>query len=70
MPTKKTRKSFVYFIYVSMSPTFYDQLFQTKVFRAAFLYIQFVFVVFKQKKIVKNVGDYMTTISVKMMQSV
>ncbi len=48
MPTKKTRKSFVYFIYVSMSPTFYDQLFQTKVFQAAFLYLQFVFVVLKQ----------------------
>jgi hypothetical protein len=36
---------------VSISPTFYDKLFHTKVFFVAFLYSQFVLVVLWQKRI-------------------
>ena len=36
---------------VSISPTFYEQLFGTKVFRAAFLYLQLRFVDFWRKEI-------------------
>ena len=36
---------------VSISATFYKQLFCTKAFCAAFLYLQFVFVIFWQKEI-------------------
>ena len=40
-----------HFLQVSISPTFYEQLFCTKVFFAAFLYLQFGFVIFWQKEI-------------------
>ncbi len=36
---------------VSISPAFYKQIFCTKVFAAAFLYLQFGFVIFWQKNI-------------------
>jgi len=38
---------------VSISPTFYDQLFHTKAFSTAFLYLQVGFVIFWQK----NIGE-------------
>jgi len=38
-------------VQVSISATFYKQLFCTKVFCAAFLYLQFGFVIFWQKNI-------------------
>jgi len=38
---------------VLFSSTFYEQLFSTKVFFEAFLYLQFGFVIFWQKNIVK-----------------
>ncbi len=34
---------------MSISPIFYEQLFRTKVFRAALMYLQFGFVIFWQK---------------------
>jgi hypothetical protein len=36
---------------VSVSPTFYEQLFSTKVFCAAFQHLQFGFVIFWKKNI-------------------
>ena len=38
-------------ILVLISPTFYEQLFQTKVFRAAFMYLYCRFVLFWRKEI-------------------
>ena len=35
---------------LSISPTFYEQLFSIKVFCAAFMYLQFVFVFFGKRK--------------------
>jgi len=35
---------------VSISPTFYEQLFCTQVFSAAFMYLQFGFVIFLAKE--------------------
>jgi len=39
---------------MSISTTFYERLFQIKVSFAAFLCLQFVFVIFWQKEICKN----------------
>jgi len=41
----------VVLVQVSISKAFYVQLFWSKVFRAAFLYLQFGFVIFSQKNI-------------------
>jgi len=40
---------------VSISPTFYEQLYCTKVLSVAFLYLEFVFVFFWQKDFSKKV---------------
>ena len=44
---------------VSISPTFYEQLFRMKVFRAAFLYLRLRFVFFWQKQIGEKVARKM-----------
>ena len=43
----------------SISSTFYKQLFHTKVFCAAFLYLQFVFIILSQNKIGKKAAHKM-----------
>jgi len=44
---------------VSISPTFYEQLFCTKLLCAAFLYLQFGFIFFWQKNIGAKVARKM-----------
>jgi len=44
---------------VSISPTFYEQLFHTIVFLTVFMYLQFWFVIFMQKKIIAKVSHKM-----------
>ena len=42
-----------------ISPTFYEQFFRMKVFRKAFLYLQFMFVIFWYRKIGKKAARNM-----------
>ena len=46
----------------SILPTFYEQLFWAYVFYTAFLYLHFVFVMFRQKEIGKKVAHKMLVI--------